>query len=240
MEGNPPALPEFLARDLRWAEGNMQYWALLRAPGLTAMGRWQLLQAILLFLGTPLWAGLLLFGALNAATGGGEATPRGALLALMAATWAMLYAPKLAGYAEVLAKPGLAAAYGGRRRFLRGVVAELGFTTLLDPISTFNKARFLLALAFGGARRTGWAPQNRADRGIGWADAARLLWPHTLFGAAVLGLLLATAPAAALWALPWTAGLLLAVPFCVATASPRLSGWLRARRIAATPEELAA
>jgi membrane glycosyltransferase len=29
MEGNPPALPEFMARDLRWAAGNMQYWDLL-------------------------------------------------------------------------------------------------------------------------------------------------------------------------------------------------------------------
>ena len=57
LEGNPPALPEFLARDLRWAAGNMQYGALLFLPGMTWMGRWQLAQAILLFLGTPLWVG---------------------------------------------------------------------------------------------------------------------------------------------------------------------------------------
>ncbi|MBX9698152.1 MAG: glucans biosynthesis glucosyltransferase MdoH, partial [Acetobacteraceae bacterium] len=138
MEGNPPALPEFLARDLRWAEGNMQYWALLRLPGMTAMGRWQLLQAILLFLGTPLWTGLLVFGALNAATGGGASTPAGALLALMAATWGMLHAPKLAGYLEVLVSRDRAARYGGRAAFLRGAAVELGFTTLLDPISTAN------------------------------------------------------------------------------------------------------
>ena len=41
MEGNPPALPEFMARDLRWAAGNMQYFALLFLPGQTWMGRWQ-------------------------------------------------------------------------------------------------------------------------------------------------------------------------------------------------------
>jgi membrane glycosyltransferase len=240
LEGNPPALPEFLARDLRWAAGNMQYWALLRLPGMTAMGRWQLLQAILLFLGAPLWAGVLVFAALNAATGGAEATPRGALLAPMAATWAMLHAPKLAGYAEVLLKPALAARYGGRAAFLRGALAEIGFTTLLDPVSVFNKAMFLLALPFGGARRGGgWAPQNRADRGVPWRDAARLLWPHTLFGAAVFGLLLATAPTAALWALPWAGGLLVAVPFCVATSSRAFSALLHRTRTAATPEELA-
>jgi membrane glycosyltransferase len=239
MEGNPPALPEFLARDLRWAAGNMQYWALLRLPGMTAMGRWQLAQAILLFLGAPLWVGVLVFGALNAATGGAAATPGAALLALMLACWGMLHAPKLLGYAEVLLKPALAARYGGRAAFLRGAAAELGFTTLLDPISTANKAGFLLALPFGGARRAGWAPQNRADRGVGWRDAARLLGPHTLFGAAVFGTLVLTAPAAALWALPWAGGLLVAIPFCVATSSPRLSARLRRARVAATPEELA-
>lgn len=237
MEGNPPALPEFMARDLRWAAGNMQYWDLLWLPGQSWMGRWQLVQAILLFLGAPLWCGVLVFGALNAASGGGAATPDGWLLALMLASWAMLHAPKLVGYAEVLLKPRLAAAYGGRAAFLRGAVAELGFTTLLDPISTVNKALFLLALPFGG-RRAGWAVQNRADRGVAWVDAARLLWPHTAFGAAVFGLL--AMAGAALWALPWAGGLLLAIPFCVLTASPDLSAALRDRRLAATPEELAA
>lgn len=236
LEGNPPALPEFFARDLRWAAGNMQYGRLLFLPGQTGMGRWQLAQAILLFLGAPLWVGVLAASALNAATGGGGATPGGALLALMGCTWLALYAPKLLGYAEVLLKPAVAARYGGCGAFLRGAVAEIGFTTLLDPVSTFNKAVFLLALPFG--RSGGWTPQNRVDRGVGWGDAARLLWPHTLFGAAVLGLLLAAAPSAALWALPAVGGLLAAIPLCVLTASPRLSAWLRDRGVAATPEEL--
>ena len=43
---------------------------------------------------------------------------------------------------------------------------------------------------------------------------------------------------AALWALPAAGGLLGAVPFCVLTASPRVSALLRARGVAATPEEL--
>jgi membrane glycosyltransferase len=238
MEGNPPALPEFMARDLRWAAGNMQYWDLLFLPGQSWMGRWQLVQAILLFLGAPLWVGVLAFGALNAATGDGAATPGGWLLALLLAGWAMLHAPKLAGYAEVLLRPAIAARYGGRCAFLRGAVAELGFTLLLDPISVFNKALFLARLPFG--RGAGWAPQFRADRGVGWGDAARLLWPHTGFGVAVFGLLLATAPGAVLWALPWAGGLLVAVPFCVMTASPGLSAALRGGRVAATPEELVA
>jgi len=138
----------------------------------------------------------------------------------------------------VLRKPALAAQYGGRGAFLRGAVAEFLFTTLLDPISVCNKAIFLCALPFGG-RGGGWAPQNRADRGVAWVAAARLLWPHTLLGLLVFGLLLATAPAALPWALPLAGGLLLAVPLCVVTASPGFSARLRAARLAATPEELA-
>jgi membrane glycosyltransferase len=240
LEGNPPALPEFLARDERWAAGNMQYGRLLFLPGQTGMGRWHLAQAILLFLGAPLWVFVLAAAAGNAATGGGASTPAGALAALMLATWAALHAPKLLGYAEVLLKPALAARYGGRAAFARGAAAEIGFTALLDPVSTFNKAMFLLALPFGGGRKGGhhWAPQNRADRGVRWGDAARLLWPHTLFGAAAFGSLLATAPGAALWAAVPAGGLLLAIPFCVLSASPRVSAVLRARGVAATPEEL--
>jgi len=56
LEGNPPTLPEFLARDLRWAEGNMQYLPLLRAGAGGLMARWQLVQAVLLFALAPLWA----------------------------------------------------------------------------------------------------------------------------------------------------------------------------------------
>jgi membrane glycosyltransferase len=96
---------------------------------------------------------------------------------------------------------------------------------------------FLATLPFG--RRTGWAPQNRADRGIAWADAARLLWPHMLAGVALtLGFALVSVPALLL-ALPFTLGMVLAIPLCVWSADPAVSTRLRARRIAATPEELA-
>lgn len=235
MEGNPPALPEFMARDMRWGAGNMQYWALLKLPKLTWLGRWQLVQAMLLFAGTPLWTLTLVFAVLNAATGGGAGTNGPALFAAMLACWACIHAPKLCGYLEVMAKPALAARYGGRGAFLRGALAELVFTTLLDPISTFNKALFLAVLPF--RRLRGWAPQNRADRGVGWGDAARLLWPHTLFGA----LCFALVPIAAwAWLAPWALGLVVAIPFCVVTSTPGFSAWLRAKRVAATPEELGA
>jgi membrane glycosyltransferase len=236
LEANPPTLPEYLARDRRWAAGNMQYAALLRLPGLTLMGRWQLAQAILLFLGAPAWVAILALAALNAASGGASMTDEAALLALLLVGWVTYYASKLAGYAQMLLRPALAQRYGGRGRFLIGALTELGFTTLFEPVSLFNKAMFLATLPFGATM--GWMPQQRAEHGVAWADALRLLWPHTLFGLTITLVFALSSTSALFWALPFTVGLLLAVPFCVVTASPGFSVWLQARGIAATPEEL--
>jgi membrane glycosyltransferase len=238
MEGNPPAMPEFLRRDQRWAAGNMQYFALLRLPGMTAMGRWQLLQAILLFFGAPLWLLVLLAALLNVLTGGAEGTPIGLTILLLLLAQAAYVGSKLPGYAEVLLKPTLAARYGGRAHFAKGAGLEMLFTQLFEPVRVLNQAMFLLLLAFGV--KAGWAPQNRADRGVPWADAARLLWPHTLVGVVITGLAFSASWVAGLLMLPWTLSMVLCIPFCVATSSPRVSAWLRQRKLCATPEELAA
>ncbi len=231
LSASPPALPELLARDRRWGAGNMQYFALLRLPGLGWMGRWQFAQAILLFAVAPLWVLVLLFAVANAAWGG--ATDKPMLALVMLASWAALQAPRLLGFAEVLLKPSLAADYGGQAVFLRGAGLSVVFGHLLDAISAANTALALAMLPF--RQGPGWVAQNRADRGVGWWDATRLLWPHTLFGLVILALLPLSAWG---WALPWLAGLLLAVPFCVVTSLPQLSAALRARGVAATPEEL--
>jgi membrane glycosyltransferase len=236
LEANPPAMPEFMRRDERWGAGNMQYWQLLRLPNFTAMGRLQLLQAILLFLGAPLYAAILLLAAINAASGGGAETPMGALALAVFAHWLCYFSPKLSGYAQALLKGEVAARYGGRIAFAKGALAEIVFMQLFEPLSTLNKAIFLASLPFG--RRTGWAPQNRAERGIAWGDAARLLWPHTLLGVALTLAFASVSLPALLLALPFTLGMVLAVPLCVWSADPAFSAWLRQRRIAATPEEL--
>ncbi len=63
-EENPPTLIEFIRRDLRWCQGNMQYWRFLFLPGLRPVSRYQLALAILMFIGSPAWIGLLVLGTL--------------------------------------------------------------------------------------------------------------------------------------------------------------------------------
>jgi membrane glycosyltransferase len=235
QEANPPALPEFLHRDARWLAGNLQYGHLLALPGLRPMGRWQLVQAIMLFAGAPAYAAMFALAAAMAATGEAALLPHGRLLAL-ASGWSLaLYAPKLLGYAEILLSRDLSGRYGGFWRFAAGACMEIGFTLLLDALACISKTLAMLRLACGA--RPGWLPQNRGARGVGWMEAARMFWLHTACGAAGFAMLGAASIAAALWALPFAGGLLVAVPFCVVTSSPAFSGWLVRRGIAALPEE---
>jgi membrane glycosyltransferase len=235
-EGNPPSYSDFITRDLRWAAGNMQYLALLRLPGLTPMARWQLMQAILLFLSAPFYVAILLLAAWNGLGGGGDTTPIGALIALLLAGWCCHYAAKLAGYVEVLLNPGLAARYGGRAQFLRGALAEMIFTTFMEPARLMSQCLFLLVLPFG--MRVGWAPQNRSERGISFADALKQFWAPTLAGLALTFVFSVVSFTALLIAAPVLISLLGVIPFAMLTADPRFSAWLVRQRICALPEEL--
>ena len=236
FEANPPALPEFMRRELRWLAGNLEYRHLLGMPGLRPMGRWQLVQAILLFGCTPFYLIILLAAAIAAATDSASPFPAGRVLTVMLAWAGAIYAPKLLGYAQVLASRDARARYGGIGRVLAGIAAETVFTLLMDAISVVSKTGATLRLLLG--MRPAWLPQNRGDRGVSWAEAARLLWPHTAFGVLVFAAFAQAGWRTVVWAAPLSGGLLLAIPFCVLTANPRFGAWLRRHQIAATPEEL--
>ncbi|MFO1074543.1 MAG: glucans biosynthesis glucosyltransferase MdoH [Geminicoccaceae bacterium] len=250
-EENPPTLPDFIRRDLRWCQGNWQYLGLLGRPGLHAMGRLQLLLAMLMYLSGPAWVLFSLVGfaaAMLAGQGLGQpATLTGPALlgvpapwegwALLAVMTLVVFAPKLAGMAQALLQPTLRRAYGGGRRVLMGALAELLFSFVLAPIMAVAQTRFMLGLLAG--RSVLWTPQLRDARRLPWGEAVRGLWPQTVLGAALLLAVAALAPRAALpWALLFGGPLLLAVPFAVVTTHPGLGRWLVRHGIAATPEEL--
>jgi len=234
-EANPPAMPEFLHRDGRWLAGNLQYRHLLRLPGFRAMGRWQLVQAMLLFACAPLYVAMFVLAAIAAQTAG-EPFPRMTVVALAGAWFVAYYLPKLLGYMETLMFAARRARYGGAGRFALGATFEIVFMLLLDAAANVSKTIAMLRLVLGA--KAGWAPQNRSDRGVGWGEAARLFWGHTLLGTICFAALAYASVWAALIALPFAGGLLVAIPFCVVTASPSVSAWLREKRIAALPEEL--
>ena len=236
FEANPPAMPEFMRRELRWLAGNLEYRHLLGMPGLRPMGRWQLIQAILLFSCTPFYLTFLIAAAAAAATDHTSPFPADAVLTVMLAWASAIYAPKLLGYLEVLLSSEQRARYGGASQLLVGMAAETVFTLLLDAISLVSKTTTTVRLLLG--MRPAWTPQNRTDRGVSWMEAARLLWVHTALGVLIFAAFAQAGWVAVLWAAPLAGGLLVAIPFCTVTAAPRFGAWLRQCAVAAVPEEL--
>ncbi len=130
---------------------------------------------------------------------------------------------------------GGVARYGGWLRFIAGAAIELVFSFLQGAVSTIRTSIFMIGLAFG--KSVVWGGQSRDAQRLSWEDAARNLWPQTLFGVLVCGALLLIEPAVFWWSLPLTAGYLLAVPFAVLTADPRFGRFLQWLGICGIPED---
>ena len=239
FEENPPTLIEFLRRDQRWCQGNMQYLGFLDLPGLRPVSRYQLVFAILMFVGSPAWIGLFTLAtlALAAAPTPGEFIAPGAGLAVFVCVLAMWFAPKIATVIDILSRRAARRAFGGGLRFAAGVAVETVFTLLLLPIMWLRHTVVMAGLLFG--RTIDWKTQVRDGHAVAWADAARDLWPQTVLGLAALALLAATHPAAIPYALLIAGGLALAIPFAVVTSSSISGEILAATGIGRLPEETA-
>ncbi|HEY3640955.1 MAG TPA: glucans biosynthesis glucosyltransferase MdoH, partial [Xanthobacteraceae bacterium] len=151
FEQSPPTLIEFIRRDLRWCQGNMQYWHFLVMPGLKAASRYQLGFAILMFLGSPAWMGLLVLGiAAVVLAGSPDAFIRpDAGMALFVTVLIMWFAPNIATAIDILSRPRLRRAFGGGTRFTLSAVAQTIFVLLLLPIMWFGHTLFLARLLLG-------------------------------------------------------------------------------------------
>jgi membrane glycosyltransferase len=235
-EDNPPTLFQFSARDLRWCQGNMQYWKLLDLPGLRFMGRFQLAWSILMFVGVPAMTLMIALAPMKFLDGEDLSTfPAGLALGLYLAFLGMYLSPKLAGLADLLLTKGGVARYGGARRFLTSAAIEIVFSFFLGAVTTFRITVFMIGLIFG--KSVAWNGQARDAHGIAWRDAVLGLWAPFLFGCILCGALALLSPAVLLWSLPLTLGYLLAIPFAVATASQELAELLKRHALCGIPEE---
>jgi membrane glycosyltransferase len=236
-EDNPPNLLEFTRRDLRWCQGNLQYLRLLRMPGLAPMSRFQLLWAIMMFVGIPGWTVLIALAAIKPLDGHDLSTfPRGLAIFVYSAFLFMYLAPKLAGFLDILLTRGEVTRYGGALRFGLGVVLELVFSFLLGAVTTLRTSLFIAGLLSG--RSVVWSGQARDVSSLSWQDALNGLWPQQLFALFLAFAIMWLTPALFLFSLPLTFGYFVAVPFAVITAAPAFGAFLARWKVCATPEEL--
>ena len=238
-EESPPTLLEFMRRDLRWCQGNMQYWRFLLLPNLRPVSRYQLVLAILMFIGSPAWIGLLALATIALVRCDDPSTimradAGGALLTWVLVMW---FSPKIAGALDVLLSPEERRAFGGAGRFAVNFVIETMYSIVLCPILWIGHTICLFGLLFN--REISWMGQVRDNHAVPLTLALHDLWPQTLVGCVSLGLVLASQP----WALPYilllAGGPALAAPFAMVTAWPALGGLATRMGIGRIPEETA-
>ena len=238
-EENPPTLLEFIRRDVRWCQGNMQYLKLLDMPGLHPMSRFQLIWAILMFLGIPAWTLMIaLLPVLAYEAQSITQYPTALAVALYVGFFLMYLSPKIAGLLDVVLTRGGVRRYGGRVRFAISALIELVFSFLLGAVSTIRTTIFMIGLLFG--KSVTWGGQARDAHGISWRAALVNLWPQTVFGLVLCSVLAAISPTVLAWSLSLTAGYLLAIPFAVITAHPGLGRLLRSWGLCGIPEDFEA
>lgn len=185
-EETPPTLLDFIQRDHRWCQGNLQHLRLLGGQGLHPLSRTQLVMGAMAYLSSPLWfAGLTIGLALQLRYPVDWSsfwyflhpsfTPF-MLTSLLSGI--LLIGPKLLGCALVLSRPGERRAFGGAHVVLKGMSMEILLSALLAPVLMVANTRSVFLTLRG--RDVGWRPQQRDADGVSWADAFRgMAWQMT-------------------------------------------------------------
>jgi membrane glycosyltransferase len=236
-EENPPTLLEFMRRDLRWCQGNMQYFRFLTLANLMPVSRYQLTLAIAMFIGSPAWIGLLVLATIALVSFDSPARfIRGDIgNALFVWILVMWFSPKIATFIDLLLRPGDRKAFGGAGRIIANFAVETVYSVLLCPILWISHTIFLAGLLFN--REIGWIGQVRDDHAVPLRLALSSLWPQTVLGWTAIGLVSATQPAALPYVLFLAAGPAMAIPFAMLTAWPPLGKLAMRIGIGRLPEE---
>jgi len=247
FEEPPPTLLDYLIRDRRWCQGNLQHLRIAFAQGLALPSRLHLAMGIMSYVSSPLWLLLLVVSVGDMisvkAPAAGESEPllplfvshAAELVVLVVATLVALYGPKLLAVIAVLESPDATRAHGGAGAVLWSAFLESLFATLMAPIVMLQHSWFVFSILMGMA--TGWNAQTRADRALPLGMVARKFAPHTVIGLAATFLLQRYAPDSFDWFLPLLAGLWLAIPLVAFSSSPLLGKFSRDERLFLVPSE---
>ncbi|MEM1286734.1 MAG: glucans biosynthesis glucosyltransferase MdoH [Pseudomonadota bacterium] len=194
-EDAPQTLRDFIRRDRRWCQGNLQHIQLLSEPGLHPLTRVHLMFGILSYLAAPVWLALLLMLTSGLVTLN-NAWP---LLPVIV----LLFVPKLCGLFR-----GLARARTWKRRliFVRAFAGELLLSTVLAPIIMVRQVGSVIDVLRG--RDCGWKGGAKTKRS--WPVGM----PEMLVALALTAIAAAGPTDAALWLLP-VIGPLLSAPLII-------------------------
>lgn len=246
----PATLIDYVIRDQRWCQGNLQHLKLLASKGFHGVSRFHMFHGAISYLLSPAWFALLMVWALIG-TGGEQnviryfsgvnpqvqwpemtAVHSTALLVFM---YGMLLAPKALGAAAVGGVGLRIAELGGVFRFAASFVTELVLSILYAPILMVQQTLAVGKTALG--LKVDWAPQVRAGGNYSLWALMKFHVLETLAGVAMIAGMIAGL--VSLWLLPIAISLAFAVPLS-ALSGLRLTQFKATRRAMGTPEVYAA
>jgi membrane glycosyltransferase len=241
-EETPPTLLDFIRRDRRWCQGNLQHLQIVGCESLHPISRLQLVMGAIAYLSSPLWLVALALGLaielrhpVDWASFWYMLHPRVTPFMLGSVLSAfLLVGPKLMGAALVMRRPRTRRAFGGGPAILKSVAAEMALSAALAPL--FMVANTLSVALYLRGRDAGWRPQQREADGLAWADAFRAMRPQMLTGLA-FSVALGFRPDLALSFAPIVLPLLLAAPLAVLTSRRRAGEAFARRGLLATPDD---
>lgn len=249
-EEPPPTLSDFMIRDRRWCQGNLQHGRILFARGLHWVSRAHLLTGIMSYLTSPLWFAFLILAGLQAWTlsvaepvyfRDGTPWPTWPIsreeeaAVLLAAVMSLLFLPKLWGLLLALTSARDRVARGGAGRLVVGVVIETVLSALIAPIMMIRHTRFVIAILTGSG--VDWTPQRRKAGRQTLLDAARANTDVLVIGVLATAAVLLHAPALGWWLVPVLAGLVSAPWLCLLLDSGTSGGPLARWGLLASPED---
>jgi membrane glycosyltransferase len=203
-EEAPPTLVEAAARDRRWAQGNLQHIALLKAEGFHWLSRAHITAGVMGYLSAVFWFALVLVSLALAAEGRpAEVAGEAILLSLLTAT--IVLSPKW--LAVILWAADRLPGWERRSVFLPALAFETLVSSLTAPVQMVSQTLAVLSTVLG--KDFGWAPQVRDRSGLDLADSLRNFAPHVAAGVGLLSFSLLQTDAVATWLAPLTAALLL-------------------------------
>ncbi len=235
-EGQPPTLPDVVARDRRWAQGNLQHLGIVFSSNITTMGRLHLLMGATSYLMSLVWASSLLVGIVLALQGQQmipsyfidektlfpvwPVTDPGAALRLFFATMLIVLMPKFLGLALEIKRVHHARESFGTARAVFGVLTETLFSILMSPILMVTQTVAVFQVLFG--LDSGWRTQSRDGAGIPFSEAVRYHRWHMLLGVVMAVACYEASALVLAWMSPVIVGLVLSAPL----------SWLTSRRAA--------
>ncbi len=243
----PATLIDYILRDRRWCQGNLQHLNILGSKGFHAITRFHLFQGAMAYLLSPAWFILLTiwaligtgednnviqyFSGLNPQVAWPEMSHVNNLFILLF-MYGMLLAPKFLG-ATAIGQAGLRLRdLGGLGQFLTSFVTEIVISIAYAPILMVQQTIAVLRSLIG--IKENWVPQIRTGGQYSWLTLSKFHALETITGAALLagvayGLV-------TLWLLPIALSLACAIPLS-ALSGMDLTRFTWTRNQMGTPED---